>query len=652
MDVSIFSKLDFLDYISIAFFLLFAIGVVYCIYVVTTGNTLAFYRFNNLAKREQENLDLEQQIIQKEAEIKALENRFEEISQRIKDKETISGIVDELEKSVVEKSQELESTMKLLGQAQADIEKSNSLKGLIEKIKEDQVDILDEKIAQKQEQLTELNNQVDRCNSEAAFTKFFDSFDDKLNQSVDKAKLEFEIDGLKNKIHEKNKLLEDLTRQSKQYNSEVATAKIVYSLEKQFDKVLQKNAIQEEIRKLDNILGEKQAEVQRLNNTNRELNSNKGFEQLTTIPNDIKMYNSTIQNKRAFLGTETEALELFQKYLKSKGLYYSDRTIYAFHTSLKVQRVNPISILAGLSGTGKTQLSIQYGEFFNFFSEHVSVQPRWDSKDDLLGFYNYLEKTFQPTKLLKDLYHFDKKVGNSPYGMLMIILDEMNLARVEYYFSEFLSKLELRNKENLDQNSQNSQINIGTESQPFRINVGSNVVFVGTMNDDESTFSLSDKVLDRSNVIHFGAPSKFEDNIYKKEQINPIFVDAKTFNHWIKPFNSKVLDQEIILSINKLNDALKKVGKAFGYRVESAIKDYIAQYPGDDINKALADQIEMKIIPKLISLEQSDNTDQCLREIMDIIDKTEDHKLFEAFNQSFTEYQITGMFLWRGVQRK
>ena len=109
-----------------------------------------------------------------------------------------------------------------------------------------------------------------------------------------------------------------------------------------------------------------------------------------------------------------------------------------------MQNINPISVLAGLSGTGKTQLALQYAKFFNFYSEHVAVQPRWDSKDDLLGFYNFLEKRYQPTELVKALYYFHQSRNNSDSPMMMVILDEMNLARVEYYFSEFLSKLELR----------------------------------------------------------------------------------------------------------------------------------------------------------------------------------------------------------------
>ncbi len=387
-------------------------------------------------------------------------------------------------------------------------------------------------------------------------------------------------------------------------------------------------------------------------NANTAEASDTAYEELEQPPAAIENF------LKHFDETEDEAtaLEQFQKYLMGEGFFYSSRTLKAFHTSLKVQNINPISVLAGLSGTGKTQLALQYAKFFNFYSEHVAVQPRWDSKDDLLGFYNFLEKRYQPTELVKALYYFHQIRNDSDSPMMMVILDEMNLARVEYYFSEFLSKLELRGND-LNHPDEKSKISIGTQLNSRDFFVGSNVVFVGTMNDDESTYSLSDKVLDRANVLHFGKPLRFEDSIgHNKVDLIPI--SASTFNDWCSPESlPDDLSATLRTNINKLNSALDSVGKAFGYRVNKSITQYIQMYPDIKTNPkekaliALADQIEMKIIPKLAGLEQNEESNTCLRDIGNVIEYTNDGELIDAFRKAQYNYDTSGMFLWRGVSR-
>ena len=408
----------------------------------------------------------------------------------------------------------------------------------------------------------------------------------------------------------------------------------------------QKTQLQQEVAALE----------EKAKNANTAETSDAAYEELEQPPAAIENF------LEHFDSTETEdednALELFQDYLMGEGFFYSPRTLKAFHTSLKVQNINPISVLAGLSGTGKTQLALQYARFFNFYSEHVAVQPRWDSKDDLLGFYNFLEKRYQPTELVKALYYFHQIRNDSYSPMMMVILDEMNLARVEYYFSEFLSKMELRGNDRNYPNEK-SKISIGTQLNSRDFFVGSNVVFVGTMNDDESTYSLSDKVLDRANVLHFGKPQKFEDNIHYN-QVDPISISASTFNDWCNQENfPNRFPETLRTKINTLNEALDSVGKAFGYRVNKSITQYIQMYPGikraanreEQALVALADQIEMKIIPKLAGLEQNEKSDACLSAIGNMISNTHDAELIAAFNDAKDSYENRGMFLWRGVSR-
>ena len=150
---------------------------------------------------------------------------------------------------------------------------------------------------------------------------------------------------------------------------------------------------------------------------------------------------------------EEDLLSDFEVALRSLGLQYPPQIVRAFHTALKVNDLSPLTVLSGLSGTGKSQLPRAYARFFGIHFLHVPVEPGWDSPQDLLGFYDFVAERYRPTDRARALGHFDnrfaKEIGieddrNWSERMLIILLDEMNLARTEYYFSEFLSRLEMR----------------------------------------------------------------------------------------------------------------------------------------------------------------------------------------------------------------
>ena len=147
--------------------------------------------------------------------------------------------------------------------------------------------------------------------------------------------------------------------------------------------------------------------------------------------------------------TEEQALGYVRSHLEKIGLTYPRRVVYAFHTAMKVNETTQMAVLAGISGTGKSQLPRRYAEAMGIGFLQVPVQPRWDSPQDLMGFYNYIESRFRPTDMARALFHMDRWNGPSTSRdlqdrMLLVLLDEMNLARVEYYFSDFLSRLESR----------------------------------------------------------------------------------------------------------------------------------------------------------------------------------------------------------------
>jgi predicted nucleic acid-binding Zn-ribbon protein len=374
---------------------------------------------------------------------------------------------------------------------------------------------------------------------------------------------------------------------------------------------------------------------------------------------------------------EYAALEQFKEDLWQRNLHFPSRTIDAFHTSLKCQSINPLTVLAGVSGTGKTLLPMKYAELMGMHSLVLPVQPRWDSPQDIFGFYNYLEKEYKATELSRALVRMDPfnySDGQQQDGyiwpqerLLMVLLDEMNLARTEYYFSEFLSKLELRRLvENPKNAAQREKAEVELDTGPglkksYRIWVPENVLFVGTMNEDETTQTLSDKVLDRSNVLRFGKPDKRQNGHNIPEQVQHQR-QVLTFDQWKKwirtPTTHSTWQKETDSWISKINNGLNMVGRPFGFRVEDAIRLYIANYPRvdteDRFKLAFADQVEQKIIPKLRGLDMNDsnsNTNECIGELANIIEALGDRPLYEAFMAAKSESNNMGMFTWRGVTR-
>lgn len=370
-------------------------------------------------------------------------------------------------------------------------------------------------------------------------------------------------------------------------------------------------------------------------------------------------------------------LQNLRKKLQEDDLKFSPRIIDAFHTSLKCHDINPLTVLAGVSGTGKTLLPTYYSGIMGMHILVMAVQPRWDSPQDMFGFYNYIEKQYKATELaraliLMDPYNHQRSAFKNLDGkwtrdrMLMVLLDEMNLARTEYYFSEFLSKLELRRlvkTEALSNDRERAEIELDagpSRGLKFRFWVASNVLFVGTMNEDETTQALSDKVLDRANVLRFGKP----DELTKPSRLgvrNSVwsnsYLSFETWRSWYQDYDEgDPWFDDIGKWSASLNEALNRVGRPFGYRVQQAMATYVANYPlVDQDNRhtlAFADQIEQKIIPKLRGVEIGDqNATDCLNELEDIIDKLGDGKLAKAFSDARAESEQVGLFQWRGVTR-
>ena len=394
---------------------------------------------------------------------------------------------------------------------------------------------------------------------------------------------------------------------------------------------------------------------------------------------------------RAAPATEDEALERVHQSLTDAGLKFSHRTVQAVHTALKVTEESPLLVLAGISGTGKSELPRRYAEAMGIHFLPVPVQPRWDSPQDLFGFFNYLEGRYRPTELTRALLQMDP-VGPEPgrgwrpdadaytpldNEMLLVLFDEMNLARVEYYFSELLSRLEMRRGLDRADQQHRGQVEIPLEvgrggqasasgssideaktQAILRLLVGTNVLFVGTMNEDESTQTLSDKVIDRSNLLRFGRPAKLRIDAPVEETRSPVAgaLDFATWHRWLRQPSNLVEDlaEQMEEWIQRTNAALQSVGRPFAFRVHRAIKAYVVNYPQQDdqgVRRAMADQIEFRILPRLRGLDpQEQVVQQTLETLVRMVgDDLADERLAEAIQASRAAHPH--QFAWMGLDR-
>ena len=368
---------------------------------------------------------------------------------------------------------------------------------------------------------------------------------------------------------------------------------------------------------------------------------------------------------------EGTALRRLSEHLKKKALYYPERIQLAFHTSLKAAHINPLVVLAGVSGTGKSALPMAYAEALGMNFISLAVQPGWSGPQDLLGFYNYLERKYKATELARSLAQMSRfsaedlpklDIKSRKEQMLLLLLDEMNLARIEYYFSDFLSRLEQRRGRKIEDAQRRREISLWVDAGslpegelPRTIFPDFNVLFVGTMNEDESTQTLSDKVIDRANVLRFGAPKELQAAHAFTVSPSSEFLPRAKWEEWVTPFDGNGFDEEKLV-LAKLNQTLETINHPFGHRVFRAILDYLTNYPGAKQEasvgprrrNALSDQIEQKIVPKLRGLDTQDDTaSRCLDQIAQLIATLQDTELAEAFNRARQQ----NLFEWFGVKR-
>ncbi|MDC3415135.1 hypothetical protein NC797_05860 [Aquibacillus sp. 3ASR75-11] len=313
---------------------------------------------------------------------------------------------------------------------------------------------------------------------------------------------------------------------------------------------------------------------------------------------------------------EIEFIKRLEENAKIKGLFYKQLDLSSFHISMKT---NLLTIIGGMSGTGKSQLAQLYGETMGLeFGKNlvmIPVSPSYHEPNDILGYLNpttgvYHESETGLVKLLLEAEQY-------PERMYMVIFDEMNLSQVEHWFSPFISLLELdEDKRFLSLFNENSHC-INGKYKP-KIKIGNNVIFVGTVNFDETTKSFSDRLLDRSNVISPNKMSFAESLAYdhgEKGKLETLDVYTTIYRKWATKDTQKGLKNLTVEEIHLLDElhnllSSSDIQKGVSFRVALGIADFLTNIPATETGTLVIDrrdafdlQLKQRVLTKINGIE-------------------------------------------------
>ncbi len=311
---------------------------------------------------------------------------------------------------------------------------------------------------------------------------------------------------------------------------------------------------------------------------------------------------SPVAEEGGKLMNSRDVIEHVHSYITSKGFYYEKEELINFFFSLKTK---PFVILSGISGTGKTKIVQWFAESVGATEENgqfalIPVRPDWSDGSDLLG-YTDIKGDFKEGPLTKVL----KEAIDHPDRPYFVLLDEMNLARVEHYFSDLLSVMEIRKWE--DGKLITSTI-LSEEIAGKEIYLPANVYIIGTVNMDETTHPFSKKVLDRANTLEFNRVKldylQFLLNIEEKDAVvlhNDVF--ATKYLHLKDVYTAyPELVEEVTDVLVEINNVIQINSANIGYRVRDEICFYLAYNEESKLierKEALDYCILQKILPRL-----------------------------------------------------
>jgi 5-methylcytosine-specific restriction endonuclease McrBC GTP-binding regulatory subunit McrB len=302
-------------------------------------------------------------------------------------------------------------------------------------------------------------------------------------------------------------------------------------------------------------------------------------------------------------------------YFVLQGFFFSREILTRYYLALKTK---PFVILSGISGTGKTKIAQLFASYICQEDEKeeaekrkafVSVRPDWMDNKGLLGYYNILDEKYYSTKVL-DLLLEAQDHPDKPY---FVILDEMNLAKVEHYFSDFLSVLESRTPDNpqgegIQLHSLELAETLDGRNVPGVLHIPANVFFAGTVNVDESTYMFSPKVLDRANVIEFNdvdleGYAKGEHNkgtllLKDAEVLHSLYNSAG--QHFCRKQDYDALQPDGKQYLNELLVILREHNLHFDYRVANEMSHFVNLAKNELADFKLEDVVDIQILQKIL----------------------------------------------------
>lgn len=369
------------------------------------------------------------------------------------------------------------------------------------------------------------------------------------------------------------------------------------------------------------------------------------LEQKTKTIDEVenKITEETILNN-----AEYEMLESFRRTVIDSNLCYDYEDLINLHICVKS---SPLTILAGMSGTGKTQLALQYAKMLdtqelNHTLLFMSVSPSFTEPDDVLGYLNPNNGLYIPADT--GLVDFLNKAQNNTNKMYMVIFDEMNLSQIEHWFSPFISVLEKDTDARYLTLYNDKSYCINKDAYPHKIKINNNVIFIGTINLDETTKNISDRVLDRSFTINLKKKKfiEYSDQGLESEAEGlpklKVCENSSLYNQWrtkqnpIQSFSIKELEflDELHAVISKYDDQ-----KGVSFRVLKNIGTYIGNIPRDDDSKDLINKKNaFDLVLKQTVMKKLSGPDNRLINLIGKIDNIGDNPTESMIIDLFNKY--------------
>lgn len=360
--------------------------------------------------------------------------------------------------------------------------------------------------------------------------------------------------------------------------------------------------------------------------------------------------------------TDELLIKLMDYHSQKRNLFYSMKDFVNVHTAIKCSN---LVILSGLSGTGKSALVEVYARALgiNLNSDDdrllfIPVRPAWNDDADLLGYVDLVHNVYRPSDTGFVDFLVKAQEEENKGKIFIACFDEMNLARVEHYFSQFLSILERpanQRELQLYDNQYTGRL-YNSKDYPSSIMIGDNIRFIGTVNIDESTYHFSDKVLDRANVIELDVLDYSKEWKQKQYASLPNTTWSKDDYDSIIKKNSDVKMDEIQSLLWDMHKLLQSAGTQYGVgpRIVKSIKMYLNNLPeteieGFDVRKGLDYQIKQRVLTKVRGPEiqirclLDDNTEENFNSLFDkYSDLSDFEKCRSAIKQKQKELEVYG----------